>query len=89
MHVHLTPELEKLVQSKVQSGRYSSESEVVSEALRLLEQRDEAFTRRKEDIRKQIEEGWQSAKRGELVDGDEVLDRIDAELAAMERSATK
>jgi antitoxin ParD1/3/4 len=89
MNVHLTPELEKLVQSKVQSGRYNSESEVVSEALRLLERRDEVVTLRKEDIRKQIEEGWQSAKRGELVDGDDVLDRIDAELAAMERSATK
>jgi len=35
--------------------------------------------RRKEDIRRRIEEGWQSAKRGELVDGEEVFDRIDRE----------
>ena len=27
-----------------------------------------------------IEQGWQSAQRRELVDGDEVFDRIDAEL---------
>src|SRR5207244_1007686 len=32
MDVHLTPELEQLVQDKVQSGRYSSASEVVREA---------------------------------------------------------
>src|ERR1035441_1064938 len=31
------------------------------------------------EVRRQIEEGWQSARRGELVDGDEVFDRVDAE----------
>ena len=39
MNVPLTPELEQLVQIKVQSGRYNSASEVVREALRLMEQR--------------------------------------------------
>ena len=89
MNVHLTPELEQLVQSKVKSGRYNSASEVVREALRLLEQRDEVFTLRKDEIRQQIEAGWQSATRGEIVDGDEVFDRIDSELVAMERTAPK
>jgi antitoxin ParD1/3/4 len=87
MNIHLTLELEKLIQSKVESGCYSSASEVVREALHILEQRDEVFAIRKEEIRTQIEEGWQSAKRGELVDGDEVFDRIDAELEAMGRSS--
>ena len=41
------------------------------------------------EIRNQIAEGWQSAKSGEFVDGDEVFNRIDAELEALERSATK
>ena len=89
MNVHLTPELEQLVQSKVKSGRYNSASEVVREALRLLEQRDEVFALRKHEIGKQIEEGWQSAKRGESVDGDDVFDRIDAELDALERTAPR
>jgi antitoxin ParD1/3/4 len=87
MNVHLTPELEQLVQSRVESGRYNSASEVVREALRLLEQRDEVFTLRKDEIRREIEEGWQSARRGEFVDGDEVFDRVDAELEALKRSA--
>ena len=89
MNVHLTPELQKLVETKIQSGRYNSASEVVREALRLLEHLDEVFTLRKEEIRKQIDEGWQSAKDGEFLNGDEVFDRIDAELEAMERSAPK
>ena len=33
MNVSLTPELEQLVAEKVQSGRYSSASEVIREAL--------------------------------------------------------
>ena len=40
MNVSLTPELEALVDKKVKSGRYTSASEVVREALRLLEERD-------------------------------------------------
>ena len=34
------------------------------------------------ECREQIEEGWLAARRGDFVDGDEVFDRIDAELAA-------
>jgi len=89
MDINLTPDLEQLVQSKLKSGRYTSASEVVREALRLLDQRDEVFTLHKEEFRTQIEEGWQSARGGEVVDGEEVFDRIDGELEAMERSARK
>ena len=89
MNVHVPPELEQLIQKRVNSGQYNSATEVVGEALRLLEQRDEVFTVRKTEFRKQIEEGWQSAKRGEFVDGDEVFDRIDAELEALDRSTPK
>ena len=89
MNVYLTPELEALVQGKIESGRCNSASEVVREALRLLEQRDEIFTRGRDEIGKQIEDGWQSAKRREFVDGDAVFDRIDAELEAAERPAPR
>ena len=42
MNVSLTPELEKFVADKVKSGRYNSASEVVREALRLLEEHEKA-----------------------------------------------
>ena len=57
MNVRFTRELEQLVR----------------ETLLLLKQRDEGFTLRKDEIGMQIEEGWQSARRGEFVDGDEVF----------------
>ena len=40
MNVSLTPELEKFVSTKVNTGRYNSASEVVREALRLSEEND-------------------------------------------------
>ena len=70
MDVHLTPELEKIVQSKLQSGRYHSASEVVSEALRVMEQRDEA--------RQKIARGLESLRQGKGVDGQEAFLRLDA-----------
>lgn len=40
LNVSLTDELAQFVKTKVESGRYTSSSEVVREALRLLEKRD-------------------------------------------------
>ena len=40
MNVNLTPQLEELVRSKVASGLYTSASEVVREALRLMDEQD-------------------------------------------------
>lgn len=48
MNVSLTPELEEIVAARVSSGRYASASEVIREALRLLEERDQLNQLRKE-----------------------------------------
>ena len=58
-------------------------------ALVLLAHRDELFALRAVETGRQVEEGWQAAKRGDVVDGDETFDRIDAELAAMERTVRR
>lgn len=71
MNVHLTPELESLVQSKVKTGRYNSASEVVREALRLLEEKDRVRRLQIQELRKKINQGWASLERGEGVDGEE------------------
>ena len=85
MNVHLTAELAQLVQSKVKSGRYNSASEVIREALRLLEERDQLMELRKEAIRQKIDEGWESLRRGEGLDGEEFF----AELERKERALAK
>lgn len=76
MNVHLTAELEQMVQAKVKSGRYNSASEVVREALRLMEERDAV----RADVRKMILAGYESAQAGRLVDGDAFFDQMEAEM---------
>jgi antitoxin ParD1/3/4 len=60
LNVNLTPQLETLVRKKVSSGRYNSASEVVREALRLMEAQDELRTAKLEQLRREIREGMES-----------------------------
>lgn len=62
MNISLTPQLEKLVKSKVESGLYGSASEVMREALRLLEERDRRHALRIEELRAEIKKGLDSGE---------------------------
>ena len=61
MNVSLTPELERLVNEKVESGLYPTASEVVREALRLLKERNQA----REQLRTDVLAGFHQLVRGE------------------------
>jgi antitoxin ParD1/3/4 len=65
MNVSLTPELERFVDGKVESGLYNNASEVVREGLRLLKEHDEIRLK----WREQVERGWLQAQAGQVVDG--------------------
>jgi antitoxin ParD1/3/4 len=60
LNVNLTPKLEELVRRKVSSGRYNSASEVVREALRIMESHDELQSLRLEQLRRDIRDGLDS-----------------------------
>ena len=82
MNVSLTPQLEELIRSKVASGRYNSASEVVREALRLLEEYD-----RYEAFRAAVAAGYEEAERGEVVPyTPELFEEIRQEAAANARA---
>jgi antitoxin ParD1/3/4 len=85
MNVSLTPALEKLVQQKMETGRYGSASEVIREALRLLEERDQMQALHKDEIREKISAGMASLRAGRSTDGEAFFDRLEAELNAAER----
>jgi antitoxin ParD1/3/4 len=71
MNVSLTPELERLVSRRVASGRYGSASEVVREALRLLEERERFRQARLEQLRRDVSAGLRALDRGEHILFDE------------------
>ena len=81
MNVSLTPELEKFVDGKVESGLYNNASEVVREGLRLLKEHDEIRVK----WREQIERGWLESQRGEVVDGPAAMAAIRARVKTKAR----
>jgi antitoxin ParD1/3/4 len=89
VNISITPELDAFLQSRVQSGRYQTTSEVVREALRLLErqemERDEAF----QQLKAKLERGAAQADAGQLLDGDEVFDELRQLIEERRRARTK
>jgi antitoxin ParD1/3/4 len=76
MNVSLTPELDKFVVGKVESGRYNSASEVVREALRLLEEHDRARTAQISAFNHELGARLASLDRGEHVKPKAVRQRL-------------
>lgn len=60
MNVNLTPQLEELVRAKVDSGMYTSASEVVREALRLMDEQDQLRRARMDELRHEVRKGLES-----------------------------
>ena len=83
MNVSLTPELDRFVADKVESGRYTSASEVVREALRLLEEHDRVRAAQLAVFNKELGARLASLDRGESVDPKTARARL--ELKSRER----
>ncbi len=71
MNVSLTPQLERLISRKVKTGRYTSASEVVREALRLLEEQDRLRQKQLSALELKIDRGLGQLERGEGIPGDQ------------------
>ena len=79
MNVSLTEKLATFVEGEVATGDYSSASEVVRDALRLLEDRRSKL----EALKAAVQVGWDEADRGEYeaLDVDELARSIIRETA--------
>ena len=66
MHISLTPVLEGYVKEKVESQRYGNASEVIREALRLMQKVDDLELLKRQALRDAVWIGGEQALRGEL-----------------------
>ena len=82
MNVTIPKSLEPLVRGKVEEGRYSTEDEVVADALRLMQARDELAALRRSRLKDAIDRGYEDVAAGRLLDlgSDEEIDRFFNEL---------
>ena len=70
MDVLLKPELQKFVAEKLKAGQYADASELVNEAVQVLqEQEQEQFTKKHEAyLRRELRRGLEQLDRGEFSD---------------------
>ncbi len=80
MNISLTPELEKFITDRVQSGMYHSSSEVVREALRLLQEQQMFKEINLAELKQEIQKGKESGPSKEL-DIEDVIHRGKKRLA--------
>ncbi len=82
-----TPEQKRFIEAQVSSGRFRDAAEVLRAGLRLWMKLDRVQRVRKEtwtdDARRKIEEGWQAAQGGELLDSEVVFEELRREIEAL------
>lgn len=86
MNVLLTPELERRIAETVESGLYTSASEVVRESLRLLFETEAVREGRLDRLRAEIQVGLDQLDRGEAIPGEQVLAEVTERLERRRRA---
>jgi antitoxin ParD1/3/4 len=76
VNVSLTPELGEFLRKRVQSGSYQTTSEVVREALRLMQRHETSRAGALRELKALLNRGAAQARRGDLIDGDVVFDEL-------------
>jgi antitoxin ParD1/3/4 len=89
VNISLTPELGAFLQNRVKSGRYQTTSEVVREALRLLQNQEKEREEGLKQLKAKLQRGAAEAGRGELLDADEVFEELRRLIAERRRVKKK
>jgi antitoxin ParD1/3/4 len=76
MNISMPPELENFVHSQIALGVYGSESELMSEALRLLYDQEDARRRKIKRLNADIQIGLDQIENGEVISAEESQKRI-------------
>ena len=76
MQITLPPEVEVLVQRQLTSGKYNSAIEVILAGVKLLEQQQDIYQGRLQELQQDALIGWEASQRGEVVDGATAMAQI-------------
>jgi antitoxin ParD1/3/4 len=71
------PRLEALIEQDVQRGPYRTVQEFVESAVSMLHEQETWLAQHRGEIAAKIEEGFNAAQRGELIDGGQLRARME------------
>ena len=80
MNISLSSEIEKFIESQVESGKYPSPEDVIVAGIRLLAERERIYQGRFEELKEEIMLGVAASERGEVVDGETVFSQLQQKL---------
>jgi putative addiction module CopG family antidote len=72
MTIHLRAELEELIRQDIQRGPYQTVEEFIEHAVRLLHEQEMWLASHHSEIAEKVEEGWNAATQGKLVEESQV-----------------
>jgi antitoxin ParD1/3/4 len=78
MQLNVPPDLETLINKRLSSGGYESIEDVLRRALEAQDAEESWTDDERRALSAHIEEGYQQAERGELIDGAKARDEIQA-----------
>ncbi len=78
MQLNLPPDLETLINKRLASGGYESVEEVLRRALEAQDAEESLTEEERRALSARIEEGYQQAERGRLIDGAQARREIQA-----------
>ena len=73
MNIQLEPEQEKFVRDKIASGAYTNADDVIAEAFKLLETKENKL----KELQDKIAVGTEQVANRQLTDGEEIFNRLD------------
>ncbi len=76
MNITLKAEIEQFIQAQIATGRYANAEEVISKALKLLEESDKEYQEWVEETRQKVDVAIAELERGEGLDGETVVMQI-------------
>ncbi len=87
-NISLTEQLDRFVERQVSSGRYSNASEIVRDALRLLEEREQERAAKLKALRRAAAQGFDQIDQGMgiVLKGKKAINQFVAELEAEAKS---
>ena len=78
MQLNVPPDLETLINKRLSSGSYESVEDVLRRALEAQDAEESWTDEERRALSAHIEEGYQQAERGELIDGAQARHELEA-----------
>ncbi|NEO86242.1 MAG: type II toxin-antitoxin system ParD family antitoxin [Spirulina sp. SIO3F2] len=80
MQLTFPPHLESFVQQQLSNGKYQNRNALILAAVELLQQQEDIYQGRLQELQRDALVGWEASQRGEVVDGPTAIAQMQADL---------